>query len=54
MGLMKKAAADVAAKIESGEITSAADASAAMQAALQEAAAGMMGGGGRRPRGNGG
>jgi len=51
MGLMKKAAADVAAKIESGEITSADDAGAAMQAAIQEAAASMMGGGGRRPRG---
>jgi len=51
MGLMKKAAADVAAKIESGEITSADDAAAAMQAAIQEAAASMMGGGGRRPRG---
>ena len=51
MGLMKKAAAEVAAKIESGEITSADDAGAAMQAAIQEAAASMMGGGGRRPRG---
>jgi hypothetical protein len=51
MGLIKKAAADVAAKIESGEITSADDAGAAMQAAIQEAAASMMGGGGRRPRG---
>jgi hypothetical protein len=50
MGLMKKAAADVAAKVESGEITSADEAGAAMQAAIQEAAASMMGGG-RRPRG---
>ena len=53
MGAMKKAAADVAAKIESGEITSAEDAGAALQAAIQEAAAGMFGGagGGRRGRG---
>ncbi|MFM7260969.1 MAG: hypothetical protein ACKO3W_10240 [bacterium] len=53
MGAMKKAAADVAAKIESGEITSAEAAGAAMQAAIQEAAAGMFGGGGGGRRGRG-
>ncbi len=54
VGMMKKAAADIVAKIESGEISSAEQVTETLEAALAQGAGGMMGGRARRGGGAGG
>jgi len=51
IGPMKKAAADVAARVKAGEFATAEEAQAAVQQAIMKAAGGAMGGGGAAGRG---